>query len=379
MRHCRWLTAALALSLALPAAPAASQTAAPTTIEAIEQAYRGWMERHRIHRGTLAVTRQGRLVFAQGYGDAKPDTPMHVGSLSKAVTAACIATLIQDGRLAWGAMLGDVLKDFFDRYGEPRDARVRAITVEHLLTHRAGFGTGAVPDPYFHALVPLWKSKRASALTMAEILRRAFQVDLGSAPGETYRYANLGYHTLGVIVEAVTGETYGSYCQRAVLAPLGAHISQVSPYWQPLAAAGGWAFTGPEYLAFLKIFEPRPQTLLSPATKAWLLSGDGKWMDDSKTVLYSLGVLVRPRGGGNFNLWHTGALTYGQSDTADGPRHASFAAFAARLDLGVSWFAAFEPRPASGASGELDREMGRAIQKVKSWPAGDLFRELGLR
>jgi CubicO group peptidase (beta-lactamase class C family) len=337
------------------------------------------MQRYRVHRGTLAIARQGRLVFARGYGDVTADTPLHVGSMSKAVTAACIATLVQDGRLAWSATLGDVLKDFFVRYGAPRDGRVRSITVEHLLIHRAGFGTGAVPDPFFHALVPLWKFKRASALTMAEVLQHAFQVDLGSAPGETYRYSNLGYHTLGVIVETITGEPYGTYCQRAVLAPLGVRISHVSPTWQPISAAGGWAFTGPEYLAFLRIFEPRADTLLSPATKQWLLASDGKWIDDSKTVLYSLGVNIRPRPNANFNLWHSGALTYGQSDTADGPRHASFAAFAARLDVGVSWFAAYEPRPAAGAVGELDRDIGRAIQAVKSWPAGDMFRELGLR
>lgn len=377
MRHAAWagiVVAALAWS-----GPAMAQSGPPATIDVIEAVYRDWMQRYRVHRGTLAIARHARLVFVQGYGDAKPDTPLHVGSMSKAVTAACIATLIQDGRLALRTMLDEVLKEFFARYGAPRDARVRAITVEQLLIHRAGFGTGAVPDPFFHALAPLWKFKRASALTMAEILQRAFQVDLGSAPGETYRYSNLGYHTLGVIVETVTGEPYGSYCQRAVLAPLGVRISHVSPYWQTISAVGGWAFTGPEYLAFLRIFEPRGQTLLSPETKRWLFAGDGKWQDDSKSVLYSLGVHVRPRPNGNFNLWHGGALTYQQSDTADGPRHASFGAFAARLDLGVSWFAAYEPRPPVGARGELDREMGRAVQAVKSWPEGDLFPGLGLR
>lgn len=359
--------------------PATAQTELPPTIDAIEQTYRAWRERHRIHRVSLAVTREGRLVLARGYGDAKPDTPLHVGSLSKAITAACIATLVQDGRLGWGTTLDDVLKDFFARYGAPRDGRVRAITVEQLLTHRAGFGTGAVPDPFFHALAPLWKFKRASALTMAEILQRAFQIDLGSAPGETYRYSNLGYHTLGFIVETVTGEAYSSYCHRTLLAPLGARISHVSPTWQTISAVGGWAFTGPEYLAFLKIFEPRAPTLFSAATKDWLFASNDKWMDDSKAVFYSLGVVIRPRPNGNFNLWHSGALTYGQSDTADGPRHASFGAFAARLDVGVSWFAAYEPRPALGAVGELDRDMGRAIRAVREWPTNDLFPEFGLK
>lgn len=371
---------AVALLVAgLWASPATAQSELPATIDAIEQVYRDWMQRHRIYRATLAVARENRLVFVQGFGDAGPDTPLHVGSLSKAITAVCAATLIQDGRLDWSTTLGDVLKDFFARTGAPRDARVRSITVEQLITHRAGFGAGAVPDPLIPAMARLWQSKRANALSMADILREALQVDLGSAPGEVYRYANLGYHTLGFIVETVTGEPYGSYCQRAVLAPLGARISRVSPYWQPLGPAGGWAFTGPEYLAFLRIFEPHTATLLTPATKQWLFDGDSKWIDDSKTVLYSLGVAVRPLANGAFNLWHGGALTYQQSDTADGPRHASFGAFAARLGLGVSWFAAYEPRPASGARDELDRDIARAIRAVREWPKNDLFPSLGLR
>ena len=371
---------AIALLLAgLWISPATAQSELPATIDAVERVYRDWMQRYRVHRATLAVARQGRLVFAQGYGDARPDTPLHVGSLSKAITAVCVATLIQDGRLDWSTTLGDVLKDFFARTGAPRDARVRSITVAHLMNHRAGFGTGAVPDPLIPAMARLWRSRRAAALSMADILREALQVDLGSAPGEVYRYANLGYHTLGFIVETLTGEPYGAYCQRAVLAPLGARISRVSPYWQPLAPAGGWAFTGPEYLAFLKIFEPRTATLLAPATKQWLLDGNDKWIDDGKAVLYSLGVAVRPRPNGNFNLWHSGALTYQQSDTADGPRHASFGAFAARLDLGVSWFAAYEPRPSASGVSELDRDIARAIRAVKSWPDIDLYPQYGLR
>jgi len=373
------LWAAAALLACLIASPVSAQPAAPATIEIVEQVYRDWMQRHRIHRATLAIVRQDRLVFVQGFGDAGPDTPLHVGSLSKAITAVCIATLIQEGRLDWNTTLGDVLKDFFARTGAPRDARIRSITVEQLITHRAGFGTGAVPDPLIPAMATLWRSRRATTLGMADILREALQVDLGSAPGAVYRYANLGYHTLGFIVETVTGEPYGPYCQRAVLAPLGARISRVSPYWQPLGPAGGWAFTGPEYLAFLRNFEPHTATLLTPATKQWLFAGDSKWIDDSKTVLYSLGVAVRPLANGNFNLWHGGALTYQQSDTADGPRHASFGAFAARLGLGVSWFAAYEPRPASGARDELDRDIARGIRAVREWPEEDLFPALGLR
>jgi CubicO group peptidase (beta-lactamase class C family) len=373
-----WRLAAAVLLAGLWASPATAQSGPPPTIDAFGQVYSDWMQRHRIHRATLAVSRQGRLVFAQGYGDAGPDTALHVGSLSKAVTAVCVATLVQDGRLDWNTKLGDVLKDFFAR-SAPRDTRVRSITVEHLITHRAGFGTGAVPDPLIPAMGTLWRSRRAASLGMAEVLREALQVDLGSDPGAVYRYANLGYHALGFIVETLTGEPYGSYCQRVVLAPLGARISRVSPYWQPLGAVGGWAFTGPEYLAFLRIFEPRSATLLTPATKQWLFDGDNKWIDDSKTVLYSLGVAVRPLANGGFNLWHGGALTYAQSDTADGPRHASFGAFAARLALGVSWFAAYEPRPPAGARAELDHEMGRAAESIKEWPDTDLFPALGLR
>src|SRR5262249_1920079 len=70
-----------------------------------------------------------------------PAKPAHIGSLSKAITAVCVARLIDAGRLSFTAPLGTAIPNAFRRYGEPADPRFKAITIEQLLMHRAGLAT----------------------------------------------------------------------------------------------------------------------------------------------------------------------------------------------------------------------------------------------
>ena len=61
---------------------------------------------------------------------------MLIASLTKPITGVCIATLIQQGKLRFDTTLGELLPS---RFGEPRDARLRTVTVAHLLTHGADY------------------------------------------------------------------------------------------------------------------------------------------------------------------------------------------------------------------------------------------------
>ncbi len=365
------------LLVGLWAAPAAAQPALPETIEAFDTAFRAWTEKHRTGAAVLAVSYRNRLVLARGYNGATPDTRMHIGSLSKAITASCVATLVQNGRLALDATLDTVLGGYFQTYGAPRDARIRTITIGQILTHRAGFGTPTNRDPFTKALDDLQTGKSPSAITMVETLQGIMRVELGSAPGETYRYANAGYHTLGTIIELVSGQSYARTCADAVLAPVGIRDAKLSPTQFLRGASGGWTLSGPEYLAFFKIFEPDNDTVLSAATRTWLMSPEGKWTDASQAVFYSLGVFIRP-GKTQFVRAHTGG--YERSDRTLGPaRHYSYASVVTRSEANVTWFAAHVPILGAAARQELGSELRRAAGAVKDWPKHDRFPEFGLR
>ncbi len=373
LRRC---VAALLLA-GLWASSAAAQPALPDSVEAFDAVYRAWTEKHRTGAAVLAVSYRNRLVLARGYNGANPDTRMHIGSLSKAITASCVATLIQNGKLALDANLGTVLGGYFQTYGAPRDARIRTITIEQLLTHRGGFGTPSNRDPFTKALDELQQHKADLAITMVETLQGIMRVELGSAPGETYRYANAGYHTLGTIIELVSGQTYARTCADAVLAPVGIRDATLSPTQFLRGASGGWLLYAPEYLAFYKIFEPDNDTVLSAATRAWLMSADGKWTDASQTVFYSLGVFIRP-GKTHFVRTHTGG--YDLENRTLGPaRHYSYASVVTRSESNVTWFAAHVPILSAAARQELSAELRRAVGAVKGWPKDDRFPDFGLK
>src|SRR5262245_16161969 len=81
---------ALCLAVMLPAAPRAQDG----TVAVFDQVFQGWMQRHGVSRGLFAISRRGRIVHDKGFG-MPADAPVPVASLSKAVTAVCVATLVQ--------------------------------------------------------------------------------------------------------------------------------------------------------------------------------------------------------------------------------------------------------------------------------------------
>src|SRR3954464_2426919 len=127
-------------ALATPApAWAQRQTQLPPTPEAFGIVLKDWAARHRIQRAVVVVRRAGKIVYRDAVGGADPTTPVHLASLSKAITGACIATLIRDGKLGFDTPLSSALAKFFAANGRPADPRLPGVTVAQLLTHRAGF------------------------------------------------------------------------------------------------------------------------------------------------------------------------------------------------------------------------------------------------
>src|SRR6185295_12307785 len=90
----------------------------------------------------IAAVKDGQLVFAKGYGVrelGKPEqvdsaTLFAIGSTTKAMTAASIGMLVDEGKLRWDDPVTNYLPTF-----QLHDPWVtREITIRDLLTHRAG-------------------------------------------------------------------------------------------------------------------------------------------------------------------------------------------------------------------------------------------------
>lgn len=163
----------------------------------------------------IAVVKDGTPVLTRGYGvklQGKParadeHTLFAIASNTKNVTAAALAILVDEGKVAWDAPIRTYLPGFTlsDPYiGEH-------ITVRDTLSHRAGFGLGA-GDLLF------WPN---SDRTRAEVLAQAAFVPIEDGFRARYHYCNLMFVVAGAVIEAVSSLTWEDFIQTRILDRVG--------------------------------------------------------------------------------------------------------------------------------------------------------------
>jgi CubicO group peptidase (beta-lactamase class C family) len=356
------------------------------TVDAFDSTFRNWMKENGVAKGMLAVGHRGKVVFERGYGGQDPTGRVLLASLSKAITGQCIAALIMARKLDFESTAGEVLAPFFRKYGAPADARIRGATVAQLLTHRGGF-PAAPRDLMTPAAVTLLQTAKSPATaTPAELLAAALTAPLAAAPGDAFRYSNIGYLVLGVMIETVTNESYEQFCGRTVLERAGIDHPSLDSEWRAFSSFGGWRLNGREYV---HLMDRTLQTkrLAAADADASRLAAVGRWRGDpsSKWVsnddrepqapYYELGLFsqgqrdpagtVRPPFADGFRRsWHTG--TWGVPPDTIGM-------LAMQHESGASWFAWYTPRPRKDATDALTARLAALPATVTSWPARDLF------
>lgn len=167
----------------------------------------------------IAIVENGKTTLARGYGTRKlgereavdADTLFPIGSVSKAMTVAALATLVDDGKIGWDDKVVKHLPDF-----QMYDAWVtREMTIRDLLVHRSGLGEGG-GDLLF---VPRTNVSRA------ETVRRLRFLKPKTSFRTTFAYSNLMYIVAGQLTEAVSGQRWEDYLLTRVLRPAGMHRS----------------------------------------------------------------------------------------------------------------------------------------------------------
>jgi CubicO group peptidase (beta-lactamase class C family) len=160
----------------------------------------------------IAVVKDGRLVFAKGYGVRRlgeggavdEHTRFAIGSTTKAMTAAALAMLVEEGKVAWDDPVTKHLPWF--RLKDPW--LTREITIRDLLTHRAGLGNADF----------LWYER---ATTTRSIVEKLALVDAAYSPRSSFIYQNLMYATAGEVVAGVSGMPWSEFVRTRIFRPLG--------------------------------------------------------------------------------------------------------------------------------------------------------------
>lgn len=358
---------------------AGSCGAAPgkTVDEAFNAELRAWMATHAIARANLAVMREGRLVHVAGFGDRRADARVGIWSLSKAITAACIATLVREKKLSFDRPIGPLLEATFKQHGPPADPRLATVTVLQLLSHRSGLPTWVGGNRFAPGTGALLRRHAPATAAAHQLLPEMLKISLTKMPGSQHQYSNVGYLLLGRIIEQATGKSYEAACHERVLRPSGIAKAGLHGTWgRLLDSTAGWELSPAEYLAFARHLRPTSKTLLDTGAHAILVKTDGFWRDESKETAYTLGVNVWPVARAPPHLSHTGGWDWMQSDAQGGPIDENSGTLFVLTSDGVAWFASFDPILRANElriRTDLGQAMWRAKRAVTTWPAADLF------
>lgn len=163
---------------------------------------------------SVAMVKNGKPVLAKGYGfaDLENDVPAttetvyRIGSVTKQFTAAAIMRLMEQGKLS----LDDTLQNFLPGY----NTQGNRVTVRHLLNHTSGIRS-------YTSMGPRWGRSMRIDLVPDSLVAIFAGEPFDFKPGEQWRYNNSGYFLLGMIIEKLSGKTYGQYLQDEFFTPLG--------------------------------------------------------------------------------------------------------------------------------------------------------------
>lgn len=237
--------------------------------------------------GIAGLMLLGRTRLADGR-PLSPTDRWHIGSNTKAMTAALYARLVEQGRCRWDASVADLFPTI------AADKTWSGITVRQLMGHSAGLTDAAIDTAW---LIARHQDTRPVREQRAEFARAVLAAPPGGMPGR-YAYGNAGYLLLGAAIEIAMGRDWESVMASELFAPLamisaGFGAPPVEGPWghaegpagpvpvDPAAIADNPAVLGPagrihlalaDYARFLSMYLGGGRPLLRPSTLATLLT-----------------------------------------------------------------------------------------------------------
>lgn len=159
-----------------------------------------------------AVLSGDGIVFSSAYGvaDIESGTPMtehhlfRIASHSKTFTATAIMQLVEAGKVR----LDDPLSAHLDWIG-PASPKIAALSLRELLGHASGIFRDSHNSDFWQLMRPF---------PDAAELRELITDDSGILPpNERFKYSNIGYSLLGMVIEAASGMPYNDYVSREIV------------------------------------------------------------------------------------------------------------------------------------------------------------------
>ncbi|MBK8097160.1 MAG: serine hydrolase [Planctomycetes bacterium] len=241
----------------------------------------------------VAVVQDGVVLGEFVHGERRDGAPVtaitlfNIASCSKAFTAALLAQLVSEHRLAWNDPVVERLPEF--RLADPWITA--HMTLADLLSHRCGLKTFAGDLLWYGTSYP-----------EAEVLARMAKLPITQRFREEFGYQNLMYMAAGMVLQRATGQSWEDLLEERLLRPLGMNDSRACAQRLPADAE----------IALPHIDgKPVPDHLFSAAKAAasmyssvreltaWIrmLLANGRWQDQALLAPPALAEMWRPHVG----------------------------------------------------------------------------------
>lgn len=194
----------------------------------LERTVTSYAQQRHLAGAAVGIVVDDRLVWSHGVGHAdqasgRPmdaQTLVRIASISKTFTATAIVQLRDAGRLRLDDPLVSYIPEL--RLAHSPFGPIEEVTIRRVLQHSSGLATE--PEmPGGEREYPWALESRMSALASPERIRVVDQ------PGSVWRYSNLGYALLSVVVERVTSHPHVDVVRDGITAPLGMHSTTAEP------------------------------------------------------------------------------------------------------------------------------------------------------
>lgn len=182
-------------------------------IERIELSINKAMAAFQVPGIAVAIIKDNEVVLSKGFGVLKhgssekvnADTLFGIASNTKAMTAALLASLVDEGKLTWQTKVIDVIPEF----QLPNAYVTREFTIIDLLSHNSGLGLGAGD-------LMIWPE---TTLTNQDIIKGLKYLPQVSSFRSEFAYDNLMYVIAGEIIKKLTGQPWQEVIQKRNLIP----------------------------------------------------------------------------------------------------------------------------------------------------------------
>ncbi len=137
---------------------------------------------------------------------ATPHSVYRIGSVTKQFTSSGVMQLVEQGKVKLGDSIATYLPNL--------PVAWHAVTVRQLLNHTSGI-------PSYTGIGPSWVRRWGEEMNPDTLVALTANLPMWFAPGTKWQYDNSGYVVLGMLIEKITGRSWGTDISERLLKPLG--------------------------------------------------------------------------------------------------------------------------------------------------------------